>query len=324
MSNENIHIDDLLVKQLLGEATEAERVEVDTWLNESDTNKKHYAQLQQIWVDSKKLAVQGTVDENAAWARFQQRVQQEDNPVSQSKTIPLAPRKTQWIRIAAILIVMLGAGWMLTTTMSDKDYSYASANTTLVQTLPDGTTVTLNKNSSLSYVDKGGTREVKLTGEAFFDVTPDKSKPFIITADDARIKVVGTSFNVKSSAAKTEVIVETGIVEVSKKQNMVKLQPKEKATVLDNSDAPVKEKVDDVLYNYYRTKELVCNNTPLWRLVDVLNEVYDARITIANASIKSLPITTTFKNESLDNVLELLEGTLNIKAEKNGRNITLK
>lgn len=322
MSKENLQIEDLLVKQMLGEATDAEVAEVEEWLKESEANRKHYAQLQRIWVDSKDLAVNSNVDENAAWNRFQQRIQTEQRPMH--KTIPLAPRKNNWLRIAAVLVVLLGAGWMVTQTMMNKDRLYASTDATMVQELPDGTVVTLNKNSSIAYHDAGKTREVKLTGEAFFDVTPNKSKPFIITANDAHIKVVGTSFNVKSSTVKTEVIVETGIVEVSKKEHMVKLLPKEKATVLQSDAVPLKERVADVLYNYYRTKELVCDNTPLWRLVDVLNEAYGANIVIADTRIKDLPITTTFKNESLDNILATVSATLQVKVERNGMNITLR
>jgi transmembrane sensor len=322
VSKENLQIEDLLVKQMLGEATDAEMAEVEEWLKESEANRRHYAQFQKIWADSKKLAVNSTVNENEAWERFQHRTRSAE--ISTPRTIELAPCKTNWMRVAAILVVLLGAGWMITQTMMNKEQVYASADATMVQELPDGTVVTLNKNSTLAYSDAGKTREVKLTGEAFFDVTPNKNKPFIITADDARIKVVGTSFNVKSSAAKTEVIVETGIVEVSKKQNTVKLLPKEKATVLQSDAVPLKEKVADVLYNYYRTKELVCDNTPLWRLVDVLNDAYNANIVIADARLKDMPITTTFKNESLDNILAVVSGTLHIKVEKNGKDIILR
>lgn len=325
MNNEQSHIiDDLLVKQLLGEATAAEQAEVAAWLGQSEANRKHYEQLQLIWDNSKQLAAKSTVDTDACWTKFKNRIAADEQPAT--KTIPLTPRSNNWMRAAASLVVLVGLGWLTYFMMIGSTTTYMADGVVMTKTLPDGTVVTLNKGSEITFNSKfsGDTRSVILKGEAFFDVTPDKSKPFVITADNAEIKVVGTSFNVKSSSAKTEVIVETGIVEVSKKKNMVTLKPKEKAIVLQSSAAPVVEAVDDVLYNYYRTKELVCNNTPLWRLVAVLNDAYNTNITIGDKRLNDLAITTTFKNESLDGVLSTISATLNVKVEKNGNNIVLR
>lgn len=325
MNNEQSHIiDDLLVKQLLGEATAAEQAEVAAWLGQSEANRKHYEQLQLIWDNSKQLAAKSTVDTDASWAKFKNRVTADEQPIT--KTIPLIPRNNNWLRAAASLVVLIGLGWLTYFMVMGSTTTYMADGVVMTKTLPDGTVVTLNKGSEIAFNSRfsGDTRSVTLKGEAFFDVTPDKSKPFVITADNAEIKVVGTSFNVKSSSAKTEVIVETGIVEVSKKKNMVTLKPKEKAIVLQSSATPMVEAVDDVLYNYYRTKELVCNNTPLWRLVDVLNDAYNTNITIGDKRLNDLAITTTFKNESLDGVLNTISATLNVKVEKNGNNIVLR
>ena len=96
--------------------------------------------------------------------------------------------------------------------------------------MPDGSVITVNKNSTLSYPSefKGKTREVALNGEAFFKVTPNKEKPFIIHVNDVTVRVVGTSFNIRSEKGKTEVIVETGIVQVTKNKRTVSLLPKRK------------------------------------------------------------------------------------------------
>lgn len=323
MKKEQSHInDDLLVKYLLGEATAEEQAEVLAWVEESDSNRKYFNDFKLIWDNSKKLAAASTIDENAAWQRFQQRVIAE-KPAT--KTIPLG-RRINWMRVAAILVLMIGGVWMARYMVWGTNTQLMAGNEVKVETLPDGTIVTLNKGAVLKYNSRmsGNTRNVTLEGEAFFDVTPDKNKPFIITADDAKIKVVGTSFNVKTTDEKTEVIVETGIVEVSKRKNAVTLNPNEKATVLQSSEVPLKEAVDDVLYNYYRTKELVCKNTPLWRLVDVLNDAYNVNIEIGDARLKDMEITTTFKNQNLDDVLDVIARTLNVRVEKNGKNIVLR
>lgn len=319
--------DELLVKYLLNEANEAEQQQVNAWITASADNKKYYDHFSLIWEKSKKHAVTSTIDTDVAWQKFQQRVQK--NETGSAKIIELPRRSMGWMRIAAMLVILLGSAWMLYNIIGlgkPEMIAIRSEDKVLIDTLPDGSIVTLNKNSSLSYPAsfKGNTRDIALTGEAFFDVTPDKSKPFIISVNDVKVRVVGTTFNVKNTAERTEVVVETGIVEVSKKNNGIKVMPKEKAVVLKDKAMPVKESSTDELYNYYRTREFVCNGTPLWRLVDVLNEVYNADIVIENEQLKNLPLTTTFHNETLDSILSVVGETFNIKVERNGNRIILK
>lgn len=323
MNKGHAHInEDLLVKHLLGEASEAEQVAVSEWITASEDNRKHYEQFKTIWDESKKLQATSTVNEEDAWERFQQRVSTGQRP----KTIELPKRSMNWMQVAAILVVMIGCMWLINFLVNGNRVTLVADNTVITETLPDGSVVTLNKSAELKYVKdfEGKTREVQLEGEAFFDVTPNKNKPFVITANGVKVTVVGTSFNVKSSKEVTEVIVETGRVEVAKKKSSVFLDPSEKATVYKNKPDPVKEENLDALYKYYRTKTFVCNNTPLSRLVEILNDAYGANIEIAREQLKTLPITATFKEETLDNILEVISETFGIKVEKKENKIVLK
>jgi len=315
--------DDILVKYLLGEATAEEQQYIEKWISENVDHQRYFQHFKLIWDESKKLAITSTVNENEAWERFKQRTQQNLN----TSTYTIRPA-FQWARAAAILLLVAGAGWLfyyLKTGRTTRVY-VQSKESVLTDTLPDGTVVTLNKRSSISYPTEftGNIRPVTLHGEAFFNVAHNKSKPFIIHANDAVIQVVGTSFNVNSNPDKTEVIVETGIVLVSKEHNSIRITPHEKAIVLKGQPVPVKQVNLDELYNYYRTKEFVCKATPLWKLVAVLNEAYDAHIVIANNDIKNLPLTTTFRDDSLDNILVVIGETFNINIEKTDKEIILK
>jgi ferric-dicitrate binding protein FerR (iron transport regulator) len=160
--------------------------------------------------------------------------------------------------------------------------------------------------------------------EAFFKVTPDKTKPFIIKVNGVTVRVVGTSFNVKSRDGKTLVIVETGIVNVSEQTKNVNLNPGEKVLVTKKDGLLAKESIKGRLYNYYATHELVCDETPLHELVSSLNEIYGAHIVIANKAIANLPITTVFKDQSLDQVLLVISETFKIKVERGKKGIVLK
>lgn len=317
--------DDLLVKFMLGEVTEEERRLVEAWINSNAANKKQYEDFETIWEESKRLAAASTVDEDAAWQRFKNRINE-----PKQEAVVKTMRPTNWWRIAALFIVVIGVGYFAYKLFADKpirNIEVASHENTLTDTLPDGSVVTLNKNSSLDYPSKfkGDTRTIALKGEAFFNVTPNKQKPFIIHVNDVTIKVVGTSFNVRSVNGVTEVIVETGIVQVSRKNKMVELRPKEKLKITQQDSVLVKDKEEEKLYNYYRSKQFVCDGTPLWKLVEVLNEAYDTTIVIENPKLRNYPLTTTFDNESLARILEIITETFgDIKSVKEKDRIILR
>ena len=326
MSQNNINMnDDLLVKYLVGETDATENATVENWLDADEKNLNYYNGLKKIWEDSLVLAAENkTVDEDAAWKRLQNRIHEKEVPV-------LTPKKssTHWLRIAASIVLISTLGWLGYSYFENKSANtliriYAS-NTTLNDTLPDGTTVTLNKNSSISYTSRftGKTRSVTLKGEAFFNVSPDKTKPFIIHINDVTVQVVGTSFNVKNKNGKTTVDVETGIVKVSKNKDQVELIHGEKVIISDQKPELLKSISKGRLYNYYRNKELVCDETPLGELVEALNEIYNVNIIIKNPSLKEKPLTTVFKDQSLDQVLEVIQETFRIEIEHKNNQILL-
>jgi ferric-dicitrate binding protein FerR (iron transport regulator) len=315
-------MDDLLIKYLLGEATAAEKVEVEAWLAATIENQAYFIRFRTVWERSKALAATEDVDVNAAWKLFQKRIHA---PAKYATPLFLLGR---W-RVAALVLLAVGISLITYVGLKDKPVPVLTAqtgNTVRKDTLSDGSMITLNKNSTLTYPERftKDTRSVALKGEAFFRITPDKNKPFIITVNDVRIKVVGTSFNVRSENGLTEVIVATGIVQVQKGNKVVALRPNEKAVVRPQDSIITKEEETAQLYQYYESREFVCDNTPLWKLVAVLNKAYDTTIVIGRPELRNLPLTTTFPNESLDRILQIISLTFNIEVEKTGTSIILK
>lgn len=309
------------MKYLLNECSLAESTAVTTWLQADAGNEKYFNELLQVWQQGAVLGKESDINTDAAWQRFQHKI----NPtVAASKTRTIIT----WQRVAAIFILVAGlafiAYWRMTDTI--KPVVAMATDAVLTDTLPDGSVVTLNKGASLQYPaaftkDK---RPVQLKGEAFFAITPNKNKPFEITVNDVLVRVVGTSFNIKTVGNRTEVIVETGRVEVIRNKQRVLLNPGEQIITGAENEPLKKDTVSDGMYNYYRTKEFVCNNTPLWKLVEKLNEAYKTTIIIDNPELKQLLLTATFSNESLDKVLEVVALTFSIKVVKEGDRILLR
>ena len=324
MSADKEHItDDALVKYLLGETNAAENRETEHWINENDANRKYYADFKLIWEESERIAANNSPDEDGAWLRLQNRIGINNDQQIQS----LKPAsKFTWLKIAASILLISIIGYFAYDQFFGTKLISNSSAIALTKGLPDGSSVTLNSNSQLSYPNhfSGGQRLVELNGEGFFKITPDKTKPFIIKIKTVTVTVVGTSFNVKNIKGKTEVVVETGIVKVNSHGKQVLLHPGQKVIADEEISNLTVQETRGSLYNYYITKSLICDQTPLYELIDKLNQVYGSHIQIASKQLHNLPITTTFKGQTLQQVLNVIAETFKIKVESKGNLILLK
>ncbi|CAN5918267.1 FecR family protein [soil metagenome] len=154
-----------------------------------------------------------------------------------TRHIPLAPaakpwHQSRWLRVAASVLLFVGLSWGLYTTFPEQASPYqtllSAADAPLVEKvnnaekpmsirLGDGSLVTLQRGSRISYLEDfgGSSREVFLTGEAFFDVAKDPSRPFMVDANELVTKVMGTSFTVIAYESAKEVAVEVKTGKVS-------------------------------------------------------------------------------------------------------------
>ncbi|WP_316804430.1 FecR family protein [Pedobacter nototheniae] len=314
-------MDDLLMKFLLKESTEEENMDVRAWLNASDENRKYFTQLETIWQLSKTLHNESKVDEELAWTKFKAKT--ETLNTEQAIVKPLKA-KFGWLKIAAVLVIAIGA-WTIYNLFGPGYYTMLSTtNKIATEKLPDGSTLTLNKHSKISYAGNfKNNRDLMMdSGDVFFDVAKDKSHPFTITIKEVSVMVVGTSFNIKHLKDETEIIVESGIVKVGFGQAEIKLYKGERILINGKTSKLIKEQSSDELYKYYRTNLFVANNMPLYKLVNTLNEAYGVHI-ILDDKAKDLSITTVFKMESLDHILNVICQTLNLKKSHQGNDILL-
>lgn len=192
-------------------------------------------------------------------------------------------------------------------------------------TLSDGTLVSLNSDTKLRYPKKfaGKTREVSIEGEAFFEVKPNKYKPFIIHAGKAQIKVLGTSFNVSAypQTKLVEVIVETGRVQVLNqmmeqvKTNELILTPGEKGTLVYSNRSMIKTTNQNPNFLAWKTRNLIFKATSLSEVIGDLENVYKVNIRLADPKLNGLLLTAQFNNYSLDFILKVIETTFQIEAQ---------
>ncbi len=308
------------MKYLLNEASEPEQKQVSQWLKADGANQRYFDELAKIWQKSRELAASSEVDVNAAWNRFRSRVQVKET----AKPGATGIFRRFWRAAAAVLLLLAigtGAWWWTQRGPKVEMISFTTQNLALSDTLPDGSVVALNKGSQLQYPTKfeKSQRTVHLNGEGFFSVQPDTNRPFLIKTGEVTITVLGTSFNVKEQNGWVEVVVETGKVRVQKADEFLILSAGQRVIVSDSTNwtsAPLPQ--EDQLHQYYRTRSFVCDNTPLWRLAEVLQEAYAIEIVFANPALRDLRWDVTIENESLEQVLNLIQATFDITIEREG------
>jgi transmembrane sensor len=246
-------------------------------------------------------------DSAKAWRSVSQKFE------SRSKT-KILPIHRYFLRIAAAItfILVAAVGIYYYTTKP----AFQETLSTIVQTeekqritLSDGSVVWLNRGSSLSYPEqfKGDMRQVKLQGEAFFEIVKNPKKPFIITSGDASIKVLGTSFNVNSRDQKVEVSVATGIVQVASilSKEEVIIEKGYTASVINHQ---VKS-FNTINNNFaaWNTGIFKFNNTPIATVIHELNSYYNNKIELV--SPLECTLTASFNRSKLDEVLEIIKLT---------------
>ncbi|MBE7170077.1 MAG: FecR domain-containing protein [Williamsia sp.] len=315
--------DDTLISYLLGEASAEEAARVEKWRAEDRAHEARYQQFQQIWETSRQLKFNGEPDALASLARLKQKAGERK---AQQIEITISPHRNAWTKIAAAVLLLVGATWFYMAQRSVPDVLLSTRQAVKTDTLPDGSVLILNRKTTVTVPGRFAShqRHVSLhNGEVFFNIAPDKANPFLIEAGTITIKVTGTSFNVKNKDGDVEVIVETGTVQVSTNGNQTAVVPGQKVTVKHNTNELIKERTRDQLYAYYRTREFIADDTPLWRMVEVLNEAYDSHIIIGRPSLRNLPLNIIFKNDSLNDILQVISRTFRITVKKTQDQIIL-
>ncbi len=336
MKTNSTYYIDLISRYFYGEATPEEIHELEQWVKDDPANANLFSEYQRTWKTLENAKIETSTDLILEWTSLRSKLKAiaDETPATaqdiQSVTVNMVNQKSKYIsfylRIAAIfLLVAIPTYLLLRYFSAPAEKQYAAVTEMFEQTLPDGTIVTLKKGATLSFPSRfeGSFRQVSLTGEAWFEVAHDKTKPFIISAGNVRIRVLGTSFfvNTKTAADTREVILAAGTVRVyyeDRPEKAALLSPGDKAVMTPNGDEIVKSTNDNVNFLSWKTKKMVFSDTPLAEVTAILNEVYNTRITLTGGKVNDCRITSTFDKQSLQSVLNVLKATLDIQVRNSG------
>jgi transmembrane sensor len=359
---------ELIARKLSGEASEAELKELHDYLREHGGEQYLYDVLSSYWSQHPDLLEEEAQDEEE---RFQRILHGSPTPEIKTEVPVKTISYRRWLSYAAVVIALAGSAFIIYRYSTGRQGASPDARAHQPMSevvarpgsrsrmvLPDGTQVWLNAESRITYQHHFNTRqrEVNLEGEAFFDVTHDAQRPFIVHTSGIDIKVLGTAFNVKSYAADEtiETTLLRGSIEVVKKNDpaapkvilrpheklvfnkpefgssedvtsgqptlpaVVRQQPGISITMLPRNkpDSIIKE--TSWLYN-----KLNFDGDSFEELATKMERWFDVRITITNEKLKKFRLKGSFEHETIRQALEALRIATPFEYEVKGREITI-
>ncbi len=315
----------LILQFLSGTISEADKKQLLAWLRKSPAHKQELEEIQKVWNLTKPQTNKFNADTEQEWQKLSAALYEMDAADHQkNKQRPLQRSLFKIAASVALLLVSLVALYFMF--VKPQQNSIASGQQITEVVLPDGSLVTLNKDSELTFDNEfeGSQRTVQLKGEAFFEVVPDAEKPFIVVADNIQVKVLGTSFNVRAyEHAAKEVYVTTGKVSFSAEDAELILQPGDKAVADLNGKQLALVPSESLNEIAWTTKTLVFKKTQLAEVIPAIERYFDIRITIQNKDLLQCRFTSTFTNPTLPEVLEALQVSLNLEITGSKKHYTM-
>ena len=307
----------LLNKYLNSTATEAEVVEVFKWIEASPENRKEFMDLKKAYA----LSSSEKVNHSAAW-------NQTFAPIfKKAKTFKLYNSIAKYAAILVLVFSCSIALYYFDSLMINDNLVYDKGVSIRVPygqsanlELPDGTKITLNSGSTLTYNGNYslGERKVQLIGEAFFEVAKDKQHPFTVNTSTLNFHVYGTSFNIQvypNSNLIYATLIEGSLgVKNMKNKELLKLLPGENMT-FDTLSA--KFNVDNVntnLYTSWKDGYISFSNEKLKDIAKKIERWYNVEIVITDINLgEQAYMGTLLKDKPIDQILEVFKLTSGMK-----------
>lgn len=293
--------------------------------------------LSAVWEAAGTKFSYSSADPDQAWLNLQNEMAKSDKD-HKNRLL-----RSHFLRYAAMIVMVMGIGFATYKVIQTPEKQVETpikmafaeteahpVNFTVV-TLPDGSTVKMNASTRIDYPERfsADIRKVKLSGEAFFQVTRDTLRPFIIETENASVEVLGTSFNVSAYPVSglVEVNVKTGKVKLTQRtggksdQKTAILPAGERGWLKVNSGEMGHYEVLSPNYSAWITKEINFQRTPLAQAFSVLENTYHVTIKMDNAEIGKILYTANFANLKLDYIIEVIARTHKLKVKRAGDEI---
>lgn len=318
----------LVYKQLEGEISPAEADALAAWRAADPDHELDAQAIELAWRKTAPPTLSGTPDLDAAFAELEAKMPNTAAPKTDARIRQLPTRR--WWAVAAGILFLVAAGWWGLrstgggTTPAAEWQTIAANEAVRTITLPDGSTVSLQRHSSLRYpaVFPKDERRVELQGEGFFEVQKQPEQPFIVSTAAENIKVLGTSFLVKETSADqtTLVYVASGVVAVESKTSDAALQlTVGEAAVSNAQDGTVRPAPEADANSFaWQSGLLRFEQTPLRVAIQKIQETFGYTIELTDSALAACTIDSQFDQSNPQRFAEEVATIFGARAKKTG------
>jgi ferric-dicitrate binding protein FerR (iron transport regulator) len=302
--------------------------EVKNWLTDPENERQAREMLGSVWTENQISLKKGSPD----LKKMLDQIHHQINMNRSAQTVPLYKRKAGrpvpvFYRIAAILLIplLIASSVMLVSIYNFRtdpmQYTekelFTKPGTRIKIQLEDGTRVWLNDGTKIRYPEKfaSGERHVFLDGEAYFEVTSNPEKPFIVENPMVKTVVTGTSFNIRgySSDHYFEATLSNGEVQLMKDNREIRMLPGQQVQYNNRDDQFFTRKVDPAIYSSWIEGRLILKDESFSVAMLKLSRWYNADIMIQDKALKDYLLTATIENEKIEQTLEHIAYALPVK-----------
>ena len=321
--------EEIINRYLTGQCSEEELIEVNAWMKESEENARQLFRMEEIYHLGKFDQYANEQRILRAERRLNKKLDEEKR--KQRKT---ALNMQHWMKYAAMIAVILviggGLGYWLYQNGNDQQMMVAVANEGIVKEiiLPDGTKVWLNNSATLKYPREFSEKErnVYLDGEAYFEVTKNRHKPFTVQSDAMRVRVLGTTFNFKSdkNCRIAEATLIEGEIEVkgNKEEGQIILAPGQRAELNKNNGRLTVKQVNAKLDAVWHDNLIPFQQADIFTISKALERFYDVKIILSPDIQADKTYSGVLKRKSnIESVLKSLQNSIPIDYKIVGNNI---
>lgn len=309
----------LIIKFFAGEISDSEMILLKSWLDLDPENRRIFNEENELWQEASVQSKLEHYKTDTAWINISSRLGIGKNNCG---SITIISKNNFRILIAAATVACLVAigGLSLWITGKTSFQQIVTASTKVATNegekahifLADSTEIILNSGSTIQYNGNYNIKDriVKFTGEAFFDVSTNPEKPFVVKLDQMSISATGTRFNVFSYCNEdwVETTLEEGVIQVSiKGKEPINVKSGQQVVYFVRSKKVLVRDVTTDTYTSWKENKLRFNDTPFEEVLRRIGRKYNVKFEITNRDLLNLKYTATFIDESIEEVMHMLK-----------------
>lgn len=311
---------------LMGKCTEEELRQVNTWISQSEENAHKLFRMEEIY----HLGRENYVSDKKKIEQTEKKLYKILSKEKQNKLLRIRTLMKYAAAIIIVLIIGTGANYWIQNSKINNSIIVETASNDNVKevTLPDGSKVWLNQSTILKYPREFAKteRNVFLEGEAYFEVTKNHAKPFIVQSEAMRVKVLGTTFNFKcnKSGKSAEATLIEGEIEIkgNHEEGMIVLSPGQKAELSRTNKRLTVKQVDARLDAVWYNNLIPFEKADIYSIAQTLERFYNVKIILApNIKIDNTYSGVLKRKDSIESVLKSLKNSIPIEYKIVGSSI---